>query len=143
MLVQDLMTTDVVTVPAGGTLRDAVEQLLTEDVGSVIVASEAGNPVGIVTSTDVLRALYETEQPLDGVDIADMTHRPVVTTKPAATVTHLANRMATKGVKKAPVMDDLDLVGIVTMTDIVRHLSQLREEARGRTAEENQWSTSN
>jgi CBS domain-containing protein len=32
-------------------------------------------------------------------------------------------------VKKVPVMDDLELVGIVTMTDIVWHFAELRKEA--------------
>lgn len=137
------MSTDVVTVPATGTLREAVEQLLAEEVGSVIVTSEGGNPVGIVTESDALRALYESEQRLVDVDVADLTHRPVVTTKPSATVPFLANRMAAKGVKKAPVMDDLDLVGIVTMTDIVRHLSEIRQEASALSDARGQWTSTN
>jgi CBS domain-containing protein len=37
--------------------------------------------------------------------------------------------MAEETVKKVPVMDDLELVGIVTMTDIVWHFAELRKEA--------------
>ncbi len=139
MLVKDVMSTDVVTVPASGTLREAVERLLAEDVGSVIVQSEDGNPVGIVTESDVLRALFRTGNPLADVDVADLTHRPLVTTKPTTTVPYVASRMAAKDVKKAPVMDDLDLVGIVTMTDIVRHIPGIRREATEHGESQQRW----
>ena len=52
-----------------------------------------------------------------------------MTAAPDETVQHVARRMADEGVKKVPVMDDIDLVGIVTLTDIVWHLSDLRSEA--------------
>ena len=133
------MSTDVVTVPQSATVREAVERLLTEDVGSVVVTSEEGNPVGIVTRSDALQATFQTGDPLRDIEVADLSHRPVITTKPSATVPHLADRMASKGVKKAPVMDDLDLVGIVTMSDIVWHLSELRKEASSYGEAVSQW----
>lgn len=123
------MSRDVVTVPQSATLRDAVDRLLTEEVGSVIVVSEEGHPAGIITETDVLRAIFQTGDPLREIDVADLSHRPIITTKPSATVPYVANQMASNDVKKAPVMDDLDLVGIITMSDIVWHLSELRKEA--------------
>lgn len=133
------MSTDVVTVPRSATLREAVERLLAEDVGSVIVMSEEGNPVGIVTESDALQATFQTGDPLREIDVADLSHRPVVTTKPSATVPYVANRMASEGVKKAPVMDDLDLVGIITMTDIAWHLSEIRKEASAYGEAISQW----
>ncbi len=133
------MTDDVVSVSRSATLREAVERLLTEEVGSVIVLSEEGNPVGIVTETDALEAVYQTGEPFSEIEVANLSHRPVVTTKPKATVPHVANDMASKGVKKAPVMDDLDLVGIVTMSDIVWHLSELRKEASSYGEAISQW----
>lgn len=133
------MSAEVVTVLRSASLREAVERLLSEEVGSVIVLSEEGNPVGIVTESDALEAVYRTGEPFREIDVADLSHRPIVTTKPGATVPHVANEMASKGVKKAPVMDDLDLVGIVTMSDIVWHLSELRKEASSYGEAISQW----
>lgn len=139
VLVHEVMTDDVVSVPRSATLREAVERLLTEEVGSVIVLSEEGNPVGIVTESDALQAVYQTGKPFREIDVADLSHRPIVTTKPEATVPHVANEMASKGVKKTPVMEDLDLVGIITMSDIVWHLSELRKEASSYGEALSQW----
>jgi len=142
MLVQDLMTTDVVTIPRTATLHDAVGRLLGEEVGSVIAVSEEGNPTGIVTETDVLHASYQTRDALNEIAVADLSHRPVVTTKPEVTVQTVARKMADEDVKKVPVMDDLDTVGIITLTDIVWHLSELRKEAAALEQAHSQWSPS-
>ena len=138
MLVQDLMSTDVVTVDRRATLRRAVKALLEHEGGSVIVVDD-GQPVGIVTESDALRAGYVTEQPFGEITVNDMAHRPVITTKPEATVPFVARKMATEDVKKVPVMDDLELVGMITLTDIVRHLSDIRIEAGNLAEEPDDW----
>lgn len=128
MLVKDVMSTDVVTVDRDASLRDAVGQLLEHEVGSVVVVSDEGNPVGIVTETDALRAGYRTGDPFAEIRVMDLAHRPVITTSPSATVQWVARKMADNDIKKVPVMEDLSLVGIVTLTDIVWRLSDIRAE---------------
>lgn len=127
MLVEDLMSTDVVTVGNDGTLDEAVELLVTHDVGSVIVVAD-GNPAGIVTESDALSAALETGRPLADISIASLSHSPVITTRPDRTVQHVARRMADNGIEKVPVVDDLELVGIITHSDIVWNLSDIRKE---------------
>lgn len=139
MLVEDLMTTDVVTAAHDATLRAAVEQLLSEGVGSVIVVDGDGYPVGMVTESDALRAAYETGLPLDEIAVADLSHRAVVTTPPDRTVQSVARRMAEEGVKKVPVMDGIELVGMITLTDVVWHLSEIRKEATELAEMPDQW----
>lgn len=139
MFVRDLMSTDVVTVPRSATLREAVSNILAEGVGSVVVVNEEGNPVGIITESDILRAAHETERVLADIPVSALSHRPVITTKPDATVPFVASKMQSKGVKKVPVMDDLDLVGIITLSDIAWHLSDLRQEAAARDNPRSEW----
>jgi CBS domain-containing protein len=139
MQVSDLMATDVVTVDRDATLRAAVRELLENEVGSVIVVNEKANPIGIITESDALRAGYVTEKPFDEIAVTDLAHRPVITTKPSATIQWVAKQMADNDVKKVPVMDDLDLVGIITLTDIVWHLSDIRAEAGELAGSEEDW----
>ncbi|MBX0294446.1 CBS domain-containing protein [Haloarcula nitratireducens] len=138
MLVRDLMSTEVVTVPADATLDDAVGRLLDEGVGSAVVV-DGGDPVGIVTESDALRAARETSKPLAEVGIRAVGHRPVVTTTPSTAIPTVARRMADEGVKKVPVLNGVDLVGIVTLTDIVWHLSDLRSETSRFEAARKAW----
>jgi len=128
MLVRDVMSTDVVTVDADATLHEAVGRLLAERVGSVVVVDD-GTPAGIVTETDALAAAHERGEPLDAIAVSDLTQSPLVTTTAGRTVQSVARTMADESVKKVVVVDDLDIVGIVTLTDIVWRLADLRKEA--------------
>jgi len=138
MLVEELMSTDVVTVELDATLAEAVERQLSAGVGSVVVLDD-GNPCGIVTEHDALEAALQTGRPLDEVAVAKLAHGSVVTTQPGTTVQTVARQMSEKGVKKVPVIDGLDLVGILTLTDIVWHLSEIRTEASEIDAARDRW----
>lgn len=129
MLVRDLMSADVVTVPIGATVEDAAGELLEQGVGSVILVSDDGGPVGILTESDVIRAAYRSGRPISDVDVHDVGHKPVIRTEPTASISLVAEKMADNDVKKVPVMDDMDLVGIITLSDVVWHLSDIRKEA--------------
>ena len=139
MEVRNIMSTDVVTVGAGGTLADTADRLLAAGVGSVIVV-EDGEPVGILTESDVLRAARDTGRPLRDIDVRDVGHRPVVTTSPSTAATTVARLMADEDVKKIPVLDGVDLAGIVTLTDIVWALPELRDETAAIEGVRDEWS---
>ena len=129
VLVRDVMTTDIVTIDVGNSLQEAVVKLLEHGVGSVIVLKD-GEPAGLITETDALTAAARTGKPLSSIPLGPLCERPVVTTSPGRTVKHVADRMLAEDVKKFPVLDDLDIVGIVTLTDIVVSLSDIESEAR-------------
>jgi len=140
MQVRELMSTAVVTVDVEGTLADAADKLLDAGVGSVVVVDADGNPVGILTESDVLEAARDTGRALRAIDVRDVGHRPVVTTTPSKAATTAARVMAEEGVKKVPVLDGVDLVGIVTLTDIVWALPSLRAETTAIDAVRDEWS---
>jgi CBS domain-containing protein len=139
MQVRDIMSTDVVTVGVDATVGDAVDRLLDSGVGSVIVV-EDGTPAGIVTESDALRVARETGKPLSEIGVGEVGHAPVVTTDPSRSVASVARTMTAEGVKKIPVLDGLDLVGIVTMTDVVWRLPELRQEASDIATLREEWS---
>lgn len=128
MLVRDVMTPTVVTVPVEDMLVEAVERMLDHRIGSVVVAGEGG-PVGIVTEMDVLVAGRETGLPLDEISIAQVMSSPLVTIPPHATIRAAVERMREHEVKKLPVTDDFDVVGILTQQDVVYAHPDLVREA--------------
>lgn len=128
MLVADVMTTDVVTVDVEAMLADAVARQLSEGVGSVVVV-DGDTPMGLVTETDALRAAAGRGVALSEIPIRDLASPSLVTTDPDRTVQHVARQMADQDVKKVLVTEELEILGIVTLTDVVWHLSDIREEA--------------
>lgn len=129
MHIKELMSTNIVTVPSTATMKDAAGQMLHNGVGSVIVLNDE-TPAGIVTEMDALRVGYGTDRPFKKVPVRKVMSRPLVTIKPEKTVRTAIGRMRKNEIKKLPVVSEFDLVGIITMSDIVENHGQLLNEAR-------------
>lgn len=132
------MTRDVVTLDAGRSLRDCAKAMVGNGVGSVVVVVD-GDPVGIVTETDALRAGATTNRPLGEISVRDAMRRPLTRIHPNASVRAAAERMRTEEIKKLPVVDGLELVGILTLTDLVRNLPAIRDEAADAVRAHDDW----
>lgn len=139
MQVAEVMATDLVTVARGEPLAVAVERMLAAHAGSAIVVEDDEIPVGIVTNSDVLRSMLETGDTLRDVTAASVMSTPIETVKPDDTVKRALRLMAMYDIKKLPVVDDLDLVGIITTTDIARRLPDHIEEVRRIEAQRSEW----
>jgi len=129
MRVSELMSRELVTVPLGATMKGAAGQMLQNDVGSVIVLNE-GTPVGIITEMDALRVGYAANRPFEEVSVRAVMSRPLKTIEPNKTVRTAISRMRRERVKKLPVVTGFDLVGIITMSDIIFNHGELITEAR-------------
>lgn len=122
------MTTEVIKVETDSTLREAVGKMLRNGVGSVVVVDD-DTPTGIITEKDALSAAYSTGASLEEIDVSDVARRTPVTTNPSQTVMGAMNEMIENNVKKLPVIEELELVGIVTISDISEQISEIRKEA--------------
>jgi CBS domain-containing protein len=70
--VYDIMNSPVQTIAGSATVREAVERMLTDDYAGLVVEDEEGELAGIVTKTDVLRALTYTEEEHMDVQITNI-----------------------------------------------------------------------
>ncbi|UIP01383.1 CBS domain-containing protein (plasmid) [Halobaculum sp. CBA1158] len=138
MLVREVMTREVVTCDADETIATAAKRMLDEGIGSVLVTT-GGDPVAIVTETDVLRAGAITGEPLGEIPIRPVASHPLITVAESATVRTAVARMVERDVKKLPVVDGTDLVGILTRSDIVAHHSDFIKEAHQLDAMSDRW----
>jgi len=133
--VSDVMSTNVVVAGMLEPLNEAVTKMLDRNVGCIVV-TDWGSVVGIVTKGDVLRKafLLGLEAREVSVKVA-MTH-PVVTIGPDSTLEEASKIMTAKAVSKLPVIEDKKLVGVVTMSDIIRaeptQVGYLQELVRAR-----------
>ncbi|WP_159903869.1 CBS domain-containing protein [Salinirussus salinus] len=121
--VSGIMTSPVLTVDGEMTVVEAARTLREEHVGSLVVGEEIVD--GIVTEADVVAAVGE-EVDLESTTVAEIMSDPVVTIRPDESVRVAGERMGHNGVKKLPVTEDGEPVGIVTTTDLAHFVPRNR-----------------
>jgi CBS domain-containing protein len=127
MKVADVMTTGVCTCAMHDTLSRAAQLMWEKDCGAIPVVDDQGRTVGIVTDRDICMAGYTQGKPLSEIPVSVAAARSLVTALPDEHVDMLEARMQGAQVRRVPVLDgDGRPVGIVSMSDIARHVSLAR-----------------
>ncbi|WP_315094128.1 CBS domain-containing protein [uncultured Cellulomonas sp.] len=114
--VSDFMTSHPTVVEVTDTLRSVAQTMATQDLGSLVVA-ENGSVVGIVTDRDlVVRGLAEGI----GLDapVGQLATGRLVTVRPGDDVAEVVQLMRDKAVRRVPVLDGDQAVGIVSLGDL-------------------------
>ncbi len=138
MLVRELMTQDVVTVTEEVTVRTAVRTMLEEQIGSVLVV-DGDIPVGIFTATDALLVAYDCDCPFSEIQVTEGMTEDLLTGSPEMTVREAARRLTEAGIEKLPIVESMELVGILTLNDIGREHATLLKEAYGLDVRKRKW----
>jgi CBS domain-containing protein len=117
MQLRDLMTPGVVTAGPDTDLRSAAALMRDNNVGSVVVCDSEGRPAAMITDRDLAVRGLADERPLHE-SIRDHASRPLVTGEPEMDLEEAAALMVQHRIRRLPVVEDGDLVGIVTLDDI-------------------------
>jgi CBS domain-containing protein len=115
--IRDVMAPRPIAVPATATLTEVARQMRDADIGDVIV--QDGNQVaGIVTDRDiVVRAIADDLAP-GQVSVAEICSNDLVTVRPDDPVERAVQLMRGAAVRRLPVAEDGNVVGVVTLGDL-------------------------
>lgn len=116
LLVKDVMNKNVVVAKPIVTLREAAKVMGEMNMGSLIVMEEE-KILGIVTSTDILKAIGDGKDP-DKVTIGEIMSKNVITIQADEPLDKAVDIMVKNKIKKLPVLMNERLVGIITVSDI-------------------------
>lgn len=119
MLVSDGMSTEILTIGPGHSLRDAAASMWRRRVGAAIVLDPDAPGPGVITERDILRSVAMGHDP-DAERVADHLTARLTFAQPEWSLEHAAATMVRGGFRHLVVVDGSDLVGIVSMRDIVR-----------------------
>jgi CBS domain-containing protein len=125
MLIENLITRSSATVGQNDTVADAAQIMKDRDVGSVVVV-DGGKVVGILTDRDiVLRVGTDGHGSLEAPVSSVMTRMPLCLSA-NVDVEQCLERMEAHGVRRIPIVDDDDeLIGVVSLDDILIHLGRV------------------
>jgi CBS domain-containing protein len=120
-LVRDAMSSHVASINAEAPVADAAERLAEQDVG-VLAICEAGDHLsGVITDRDiVVRVIAQGLDP-DELTVGECGSGAPATVSPRETLDQAAQRMDEQQVRRLPVTDGGQLIGIVSHSDLAAH----------------------
>ena len=122
---------DVVTVDGSESVRGAIALLIRHGIGALMVSADGRRIDGILSERDIARGLHERGAGLLGDPVSSVMTAEVHTCAPSVGVQDLARMMTDRRVRHVPIVDDDQLVGIVSIGDVVKaRLDELEDERR-------------
>jgi CBS domain-containing protein len=119
--IESLISRDLLRTTADATLSDVATTMISMASGSVLVF-DAQELVGVITLRDIVRAALQ-EPNIAQVPVKKyMTTHPWVVS-PGSTVRDIAARMINHGIEHVPVVQDGEVVGILSSFDLVAYLA--------------------
>ena len=115
MRVNEIMTTDVVSVRDASTVEDAARLLAHHRISGLPVVDASGKLVGLITEYDLISK--------EGRTVADIMSRGLISISPDTAVEEVAYLLANQRIRRVPVLDGDRLVGIVSRSDLVKQLA--------------------
>jgi CBS domain-containing protein len=120
LTIADIMTAEVQVIDRLATVADAIVQMQTHGVRSLIVDRPATDlPYGVLTERDIVYKVFARNLEPDRVRVQDIMRQPSIALEPHSSLREAALTMSDAGIQRAPVIQAGKLLGIVSVTDLV------------------------
>ncbi|HXV49780.1 MAG TPA: CBS domain-containing protein [Candidatus Binatia bacterium] len=116
MMAKNIMTRDIITVSAGMKVKDLAMTLIKNQISGAPVVDRNGKIVGVVSEADLVAK--------KGKDVKSIMSKKVISVTEETPVEEIAQLMSTHRIKRLPVMNGGEVVGIVSRADIVSAIAQ-------------------
>ena len=114
---------ELLTISSDASVYDAVKQMVDANVGSLLVTVD-GRIEGIVTERDYLRRVTLEGRTDHDMQVSEIMSSPLIIVTPQTAVEECMAIMTDRRIRHVPVVDDGDVVGIVSIGDIVKFQSK-------------------
>lgn len=122
----DVMTKSVISVDSAMTVNEAAKMMEDAKVGCIVVMDN-NQPVGIVTDRDFAVKITAHAYPIS-TPIKQIMSSPIISISPTESIQNASDSMYVNKVRKLPVIDHHDVIGMITATDIVNLLAVCVED---------------
>ncbi len=114
-----------ISIPLGATVAQAVQTLLKEEVGALLVVDNAGMLVGIFSERDLLTKVAGLNKAFSELQVDQyMTPKPQ-TIRAEDTLAYALQQMDIGGYRHLPVVRDGKPIAVLSVRDIIRHLTRI------------------
>ncbi|GAB1534814.1 CBS domain-containing protein [Geovibrio sp. ADMFC3] len=135
MKIRDIMTTKVISAKPDETIKEVILRLRTNKISGLPVVNSSNKLIGVFSESDVMMALPDILNDADAIpliDIKELTDNsvrmvmsePRFTISPDSDVKEAARIMLEKYVHRLPVIENEELIGLVSLGDVLKALSR-------------------
>jgi len=110
----------VESIQPGAKLSTAVQILGEKRIGAVLVLNMAGHIEGILSERDIVRVLSERGAAMLDEPVSNVMTKRVISCRPSDTVSGIMEMMTLGKFRHLPVVDDGNLVGLISIGDVVK-----------------------
>jgi len=115
---------DVSTVALRVSVEEIAEQMRREGLGCVVVVDDQRRPVGIVTDRDLALRVVARGLRAKGTSAQSVMSHPLATARPTDAIEAVIECMCRRGIRRVPIVHDEQVMGIVTLDDLLVHLGR-------------------
>jgi CBS domain-containing protein len=120
----------VISIDPTATLETAVRTLAEHRIGALLVLGPDRRVIGILSERDIVRTLAELGAAALAQPLAQVMTRKVVTCSPSETISVIMERMTAGKFRHVPVLEQDQVVGIVSIGDVVKYrLHEMEHES--------------
>lgn len=128
MKVKECMCHNVECVTPDATVCDVAKLMLNKHVGCIPVCDNNKNVVGLVTDRDLILRTLACEKDIKQTKVNEVMTTKVYNTTPEADVEDVSKIMCECQIRRVPVVDNDQLIGIITVGDLVNNHNVTQEE---------------
>jgi len=110
----------VITIEADAKVAEAIARLVQNNIGSLPVVNDDGRMIGILSERDVLRGLHNCGERFQRMRVGEVMTPAPVTCNLEDDVDDVMGHMSERRIAKVPVLDGTQLVGIVSVGDVIK-----------------------
>jgi CBS domain-containing protein len=119
------MTKSIVMIEESVSVAEAIETMTEKKVSSLIVNRlNEDDSYGIITRRDVVNKIVAKGLNPQRIKVTDVMTKPLLTISPNLPIKHIAKLMVHTGVRRMPVFDGHQIIGIVSNSDIFKGFSR-------------------
>ncbi|MGB9134615.1 MAG: CBS domain-containing protein [Candidatus Bathyarchaeia archaeon] len=121
---RDIMVSKVVTIRKDSMVKEAVKLMNENEIGCLVV-TENKKAIGILTERDLMRRVLAKSKDPGEIKVEEVMSTPLISVEPDAEIGDVSRIMFQRNIKKMPIVRKDKLLGLVTLTDILRIQPQL------------------
>jgi CBS domain-containing protein len=140
ILVSDIMTREPIIISPDASLLECAKRMVQKKTGSLLLVDKK-KLVGLISTQDILWALIKkSKDDLSKIQAKEISPKKIAIIKPSATLDEALKKMKDSKFERLPVVDNNELVGIITVKDILsfnpeiypelEEFAEIREESK-------------